>query len=120
MTDDPRLPTNNRFGFDVYFGHDYAGIVVPYWLLVFLTAVVAALTGVNRPIRFHFGQLKGYVRYVRITFSIACGIACVLLIALWARSYWWIDGAVGPISSNKVLLIGSNSGSFSFRIDDSS
>jgi hypothetical protein len=120
VSDDSSRPTNKRFGFDVYFGHDYAGIVAPYWLLVLLTAIVAALTGVNRPIRFRFGPLKCYVRYLRIAISVVCCIACLLLIALWVRSYWWIDGAIGPISSNKVLLIGSNSGSFSFRIDDSS
>jgi hypothetical protein len=32
------------------------------------------------------------LRYLRIAFSVACGIACVLLIALWLRSYWWKDG----------------------------
>ena len=31
------------------------------------------------------------IRYLRIAFSVMCGIACVLLIALWVRSYWWAD-----------------------------
>lgn len=30
-------------------------------------------------------------RKLRITFSAACGIVCLLLIALWVRSYWWAD-----------------------------
>jgi hypothetical protein len=30
-------------------------------------------------------------RKLRFAFSAACVIACALLIALWARSYWWID-----------------------------
>ena len=39
----------------------------------------------NTPMRF---------RMLRITWTVFCGIACVLLIALWVRSYWWIDGIV--------------------------
>ena len=31
-------------------------------------------------------------RKLRIAWSVTCGITCVLLIALWARSYWWVDG----------------------------
>jgi hypothetical protein len=31
------------------------------------------------------------LRYLRITFSAPCGIICLLLIALWVRSYWWAD-----------------------------
>jgi hypothetical protein len=30
-------------------------------------------------------------RKLRIAFSATCLIACVLLIALWVRSYWWFD-----------------------------
>ena len=30
-------------------------------------------------------------RKLRISFSIACGFACVLLIALWVRSYWRVE-----------------------------
>jgi hypothetical protein len=32
-----------------------------------------------------------FLRYLRIAFSATCLIACVLLIALWVRSYWWAD-----------------------------
>jgi hypothetical protein len=31
-------------------------------------------------------------RKLRIAWSVACAIACVLLIVLWVRSYWWDDG----------------------------
>lgn len=31
------------------------------------------------------------LRYLRIAFSVVCGILCLLLIALWVRSYWWWD-----------------------------
>jgi hypothetical protein len=30
-------------------------------------------------------------RKLRIAWSVACAIACVLLIVLWVRSYWWVD-----------------------------
>jgi hypothetical protein len=30
-------------------------------------------------------------RKLRISWSVACVIACVLLIVLWVRSYWWAD-----------------------------
>ena len=30
-------------------------------------------------------------RKLRIAWSVGCGIACVLLIALWVRSYWKFD-----------------------------
>jgi hypothetical protein len=30
-------------------------------------------------------------RKLRIAWSVACGIACVLLVVLWVRSYWWVD-----------------------------
>src|SRR3990172_7220509 len=32
-----------------------------------------------------------FLQYLRIAFSATCLIACVLLIALWVRSYWWWD-----------------------------
>jgi hypothetical protein len=30
-------------------------------------------------------------RKLRIAWSVGCGIVCLLLIALWVRSYWWSD-----------------------------
>jgi hypothetical protein len=32
--------------------------------------------------------MRKYLHYLRIAFSATCLIACVLLIALWVRSYW--------------------------------
>jgi hypothetical protein len=34
-------------------------------------------------------------RKLRIAWSVGCGILCVLLIALWVRSYWWVDLMLG-------------------------
>ena len=31
------------------------------------------------------------LRKLRIAWSVFCGLACVLLIVLWVRSYWWTD-----------------------------
>jgi hypothetical protein len=33
----------------------------------------------------------GTLRLLRITVSVVCGIVCLLLIALWVRSYWRAD-----------------------------
>ena len=35
--------------------------------------------------------MRPYLRYLRITWTVFYGIACVLLCALWVRSYWWAD-----------------------------
>ena len=37
--------------------------------------------------------MRRLLRYLRIDFSATCLVACVLLIALWVRSYWWVDVA---------------------------
>jgi hypothetical protein len=37
-------------------------------------------------------------RKLRIAFSATCAIACVLLIALWVRSYWVADAALWRLS----------------------
>jgi hypothetical protein len=38
-------------------------------------------------------------RKLRIAWSVVCGIACVLVIVLWVRSYWWLDLAIGKHGS---------------------
>ena len=37
-------------------------------------------------------RLTAFLRYLRVAFSVGCGILCVLLIVLWVRSYMGIDG----------------------------
>ena len=118
VPDDPSWPANNRFGFDVYFGRDYAGIVVPHWLLVLLAAFVAASAAIGRPIRFRFGSLKRFGHYLRIGFSVGSGVACMLLIVLWVRSYVYCDSLAGPISETKRLHVGSLAGAVQLRLDD--
>jgi hypothetical protein len=46
-------------------------------------------------------------RKLRIGWSVVCGIACVLLIVLWVRSYSGMDGCLFPWSNNKSLAIAS-------------
>jgi len=44
-------------------------------------------------------------RKLRIAWSVAWGIACLLLVALWVRSYWWMDVLFyrpGPITLYQV------------------
>jgi hypothetical protein len=48
-------------------------------------------------------------RKLRIAWSVACVIACVLLIALWVRSYWRCD-IVSRMKSGQVTNICSNRG----------
>lgn len=69
--------------------------------------------------RFSVGGMTRTLRYLRIAFTVFCGIVALLLIVFWVRSYWWLDGAMGSISPTKTLVVGSNSGSFSVRLDDS-
>jgi hypothetical protein len=49
-------------------------------------------------------------RKLRIAFSVACGIACVLLIALWVRSYWWVDCMSAPYGFHQTLFFASYEG----------
>jgi hypothetical protein len=46
-------------------------------------------------------------RKLRIAWSVGCGILCVLLCALWMRSYWIDDRLVGPVFGADVLTIES-------------
>ncbi len=45
--------------------------------------------------------MKGFLEYLRIAFSAACLIACVLLIALWVRSLWGGSFISGPGFASK-------------------
>ena len=54
----------------------------------------------------HVNRMRHSLRYLRIAFSATCLIACVLLIALWMRSYWWMDRIEGmTLQGAKVTQI---------------
>jgi hypothetical protein len=51
------------------------------------------------------GRMGGMrFRKLRIAWSVVCAIASVLLIALWVRSYWWVDFIEAPIGTNGCSL----------------
>ena len=49
-------------------------------------------------------------RKLRIAFSATCGIACVLLIVLWVRSYRWADCMYWNIVGHRSALVASTHG----------
>jgi hypothetical protein len=60
--------------------------------------------------------MRRWLRYFRIAFSVMCGIACVLLIALWVRSYWWMDEITYVHSPAKIIVVVSVEGLNGVRI----
>jgi hypothetical protein len=51
-------------------------------------------------------------RKLRIVWSVFCGIACVLLIVLWVRSYWWVDIVNARLADTRSLQAISCYGKF--------
>jgi hypothetical protein len=49
-------------------------------------------------------------RKLRIAWLVACGILCLLLIAMWVRSYWRHDRVFGHTSTSGVLEVQSLQG----------
>jgi hypothetical protein len=47
------------------------------------------------------------IRGLRIAWSVAWGILCVLLVVLWVRSYSWVDTAGGPIYADYEFGVSS-------------
>ena len=41
------------------------------------------------------------LRLLRIGWSAGCVIACLLLIVLWVRSYWWVDMVNGGLTDTR-------------------
>jgi hypothetical protein len=55
-------------------------------------------------------------RKLRISWSVGCAIACVLLIVLWVRSYRWNNQLSIPLSDTQVVGPNSFSGRISFGV----
>ena len=56
-------------------------------------------------------------RKLRIAWSVGCGVACLLLIALWVRSYWVYEGIVRQnkrLSEPTIVMFASNRGTVIF------
>jgi hypothetical protein len=56
-------------------------------------------------------------RKLRIAWSVAWGIAAMLLVALWVRSYAWIDAFSFPITASKDIGAGSAFGHVAILLD---
>jgi hypothetical protein len=55
--------------------------------------------------------MRKSLHYMRILWTVVCGVACVLLVVLWVRSYRWSDLAALPqFTSRRSLQIGSVQG----------
>jgi hypothetical protein len=52
------------------------------------------------------------LRLLRIAFSVGCGITCLLLLALWVRSYWWADRLHWSFGGKRSFAAASNEGRF--------
>jgi hypothetical protein len=49
--------------------------------------------------------------------SIACLVACVALVGLWARSYRWVDRSEGRLSTSRYIYVVSVAGQVGFGVD---
>jgi hypothetical protein len=56
-------------------------------------------------------------RKLRIAWSVAWGIACLLLIALWVRSYWWVEQLPVPVPGNQVIGLATMPGVYAVVIN---
>jgi hypothetical protein len=54
-------------------------------------------------------------RKLRITWSVGCGIACLLLLVLWVRSYTRHDGIWGRFSETNGFHLSSHEGRIQFQ-----
>jgi hypothetical protein len=54
------------------------------------------------------------LHYLRIAVTALSLTACVLLIALWVRSYRWVDMVSGPRLGSRIVAVGSTPGVFCF------
>ena len=56
----------------------------------------------------------------RIAWSVGCAAACVLLVVLWVRSYWWMDSAWNVIPAFGTTNLVSDLGDVRASSDTSS
>jgi hypothetical protein len=55
-------------------------------------------------------------RKLRIAWSVAWAILCVLFVALWWRSYWWVERIHMPTLGNQAVVVGAAPGTFVFQM----
>src|SRR5687768_2573341 len=54
------------------------------------------------------------LRHLRITVAVASLAACMLLFALWVRSYSWADSVSGRFTRHRALSVWSERGAIRF------
>jgi hypothetical protein len=73
----------------------------------------AAAVGVLGEVAF-LGDGPVRFRSLRIAWSVMLGIPCLLLIAMWVRSYWWTDIVRGPLPAAYGFNLASIQGEVGF------
>jgi hypothetical protein len=58
------------------------------------------------------------LKYLRIAVTAVGLTACVLLVALWVRSYWRLDGISMPITTTRKVEVWSGGARVEFRMAD--
>jgi hypothetical protein len=54
----------------------------------------------------NFGAGPAYFRTMRKEFSAMCSVFCLLLVAIWLRSYWWEDTIMVYASGERFVRVG--------------
>jgi hypothetical protein len=57
------------------------------------------------------------IRGIKITWTVVCGIAFMLIVALWVRSYWWVDH-IWRVSPNSELVLQTAPGTFRMQCNE--
>jgi hypothetical protein len=63
--------------------------------------------------------MRKVLKYLRIAWSVACGILCLLVIALWIRSYWVDDCLRGQVPVAGALQFNSIYGAVTLNVSPS-
>jgi hypothetical protein len=58
------------------------------------------------------------LKYLRIAVTAFSLTVCLLLIALWVRSYWWIDLVYGPLIPTRCVEVASIDGNIEVVVID--
>jgi hypothetical protein len=56
-----------------------------------------------------------FLKWLRIVWTVVCGIACLALMLLWISSYDLRDRAVVPLTDSKCLRVASSKGTLQFE-----
>jgi hypothetical protein len=61
--------------------------------------------------------MSKFLRFLRISWTVGCGVVCVVLVVLWVRTYWWEDCLHIPQGkNNRMIAVASFSGVLGIRV----